>query len=93
MREAITHPAGTPNAVTLLREGWSLLVDQLGVRRATEFVVLLERGRGDTVEDIIQYWGDVSIDEIHSQVLSWKHRQSALPADRLEGHTRQGDIV
>ncbi len=38
--------------------------------------IQLERGRGDTVENIIQYWGDMSIDEIHSQVISWKHRQS-----------------
>jgi len=46
------------------------------MRKATEFVILLERGRGDTVKGIIKYWGDMGIDEIHSQVISWKHCQS-----------------
>lgn len=77
----IHHPAGTTDAVTLLREGWSLLVEQLGVQKATEFVLLFERGQGDTVEDISRYWGDKSIDEIHSQVCSWKraHPQESEP--------------
>ena len=82
MKGTLTHPAGTTDAVTLLREGWSILVEQLGVRKATEFAVLLERGHGDSVEDITRYWGEASIDEIHERVLSWKHtqQQETLPS-------------
>ena len=59
-------------AISLLREGWTLLVEQLGVQRATQFVMLLERGQGDSVEEITQYWGDMSIEEIHHKVMMWK---------------------
>lgn len=78
MKGALTHPAGTTEAVTLLREGWSLLVNQLGVQKATAFVLLFERGKGDTVEEITRYWGDASIDEIHNKVCSWKQQQSSF---------------
>jgi len=81
MKGILTHPVGTAEAVTLLREGWSILVEQLGVQKATEFAVLLERGNGDTVEDIARYWGNMEIDDIHSQVLTWKEQQ-------LQGHVR-----
>ncbi len=77
MKGTLTHPAGAAEAVTLLREGWSLLVNQLGVQKATEFVLLFERGKGDTVEEITRYWGDAGIDEIHDKVRSWKQRQSS----------------
>lgn len=59
-------------AMSLLREGWTLLVEQLGVQRATQFVMLLERGQGDSVKEIAQYWGDLSIEEIHHKVMTWK---------------------
>ena len=77
MKGTLTHPAGTTEALTLLREGWTLLVNQLGVQKATEFVLLFERGKGDTVEEITRYWGDASIDEIHNKVRSWKQQQTA----------------
>ncbi len=37
----------------------------------------LERGQGDSVEEIARYWGDKNIDEIHQQVITWKSQQSA----------------
>jgi hypothetical protein len=61
-----------PEAISLLREGWHLLIDQLGIQNATRFVILIERGQGDSVEDIARYWGDKTIDEIHQQVMTWK---------------------
>ena len=63
------------NAGDILREGWSALVDTLGIQKATRFVVLLERGKGDSVQEIAQYWGDSSIDEIHRQVSEWASRK------------------
>lgn len=63
------------NAGDILREGWSALVDTIGIQKATRFVVLLERGKGDSVQEIAQYWGDTSVDEIHHQVTEWASRK------------------
>lgn len=56
----------------VVEEGWRVLVEQLGIQKATQFVMLLERGKGDSVQEISDYWGDTSIDEIHDQVTAWK---------------------
>ena len=65
-------------ANAIIREGWKVLVEQLGVQKATKFVVLLERGKGDSVKEIADYWGDARIDEIYNQVMAWKAKtQSA----------------
>ena len=69
------------DALSLIHEGWTLLVDQLGVQKATQFVVLLERGKGDTVEDIAAYWGEASIEDIYTRVTEWKvHSPQFQPA-------------
>ena len=59
----------------VVEEGWEILVEKLGLQKATQFVILLERGKGDSVQEINSYWGDASIDEIHNQVMAWKARQ------------------
>ncbi len=59
------------DAGDVVREGWKALVDSLGLLKATQFVVLLERGKGDTVEEIAQYWGSSDIEKIHSRVSEW----------------------
>ncbi|MEK6303153.1 MAG: hypothetical protein AABO41_20770 [Acidobacteriota bacterium] len=59
----------------LVEEGWKVLVEQLGIQKATQFVILLERGKGDSVQEINDYWGDTSIGEIHNQVTEWKTTQ------------------
>lgn len=64
-----------PEALTLLREGWSILTEQLGLEKATQFVILLERGPGESVQEIAEYWGNRSIEEIHNQVVEWKNRR------------------
>lgn len=64
---------------TIIGEGWRALVERLGLQKATQFVVLLERGKGDSVQEIIEYWGDASIDEIYAQVETWKANR--LPAN------------
>ena len=60
----------------IVQEGWKVLVAKLGLQKATQFVVLLERGKGDSVKEINDYWGNASIDEIYNQVSSWKVSQS-----------------
>jgi hypothetical protein len=56
----------------IVQEGWQVLVAKLGLQKATQFVVLLERGKGDSVKEIGDYWGNADIDEIYHRVASWK---------------------
>jgi len=35
-------------------------------------IVLMEQEKVDSVKDITEYWGDVSIEEISDRVLKWK---------------------
>ncbi len=65
-----------PEAISLLQEGWRLLIEQLGIQKATQFIMLIERGQGDSVNEITSYWGDMSIEEIHHQVMKWKTMSS-----------------
>jgi hypothetical protein len=65
----------TPIDHGVVEEGWKVLVEQLGIQKATQFVILLERGKGDSVQEISNYWGDTSIEEIHDRVIEWKTRQ------------------
>jgi hypothetical protein len=37
--------------------------------------VLLERGKGDSVKEIKDYWGQASIEEVYQQVAAWKNRR------------------
>ncbi len=62
-----------PEAPGLIREGWNLLVEKLGLQKATQFVVLLERGKGDSVREIADFWGKSSIEDIHRRVVAWKN--------------------
>ena len=55
-----------------MRKGWKVLVEHLGLPQALQFVVLPERGKGDAVAEIKEYWGDASIDEIHARIMQWK---------------------
>lgn len=59
----------------IVREGWKILVTKLGLQKATQFVVLLERGKGDSVKELSDYWGNASIDEIYNRVTDWKNKQ------------------
>ncbi|MCI0622695.1 MAG: hypothetical protein L0387_13720 [Acidobacteria bacterium] len=59
----------------LVQDGWRILVEQLGLEKAIQFVVLLERGKGNSVKEIADYWGDASIDEIHNRVTAWRAKQ------------------
>ncbi len=72
-----------PESIALIREGWNLLVENLGVEKATQFVVLIERGKGDTVQEIHDYWGKANIEEIHQRVLAWKAKR---PTNRETVH-------
>lgn len=57
---------------SVVHEGWNVLVEQLGLRKATEFVIQLERGQGDSIKEIADYWGDASLDDIQNRIKQWK---------------------
>ncbi len=59
----------------IVREGWDLLVEKLGLQKATQFVVLLERGKGNSIKEIAEFWGNSNIDEIHGRVVAWKNAE------------------
>ena len=69
-----TSTAATNEPADLLRKGWKVLVEHLGLPQATQFVVLLERGKGDSVAEIAEFWGEADGDEIHARILEWKRR-------------------
>jgi hypothetical protein len=58
----------------LVREGWELLVKHLGLPKAIQFVILLERGKGDSVAEFKEYWGEASVDDIHARIMQWKEQ-------------------
>jgi hypothetical protein len=65
-----------PDAI--IREGWEILVKNLGLDKATQFVILLEHGKGDSVKEIAEYWGDATIEEIYNRVMEWEKRKEKL---------------
>ena len=59
----------------IVQEGWKVLVAKLGLQKATQFVVLLERGKGDSIQELNDYWGNANIVEIYNRVTSWKNNR------------------
>ena len=60
------------SATNIIQEGGKIMVEELGLPEAPQFVLLLERGQGDSVKEVRDYWGDAGIDEIHQRVSAWK---------------------
>lgn len=49
----------------VIREGWNTLVKEMGVVKATRFLIAFERGEGDSVKEIKRFWRGKSLDEIY----------------------------
>ncbi len=58
----------TTNESDIVQEDCKVLVTKSGLQKAVQFVVLLERGKGDSVKEINDYWGNASIEEFYNQV-------------------------
>ncbi len=69
-----SHAMPQPASPDLIRKGWEILVQQLGINQATRFVVAIERGEGDTILDIQEYWKDATVHDIHEQIMDAKDR-------------------
>ena len=73
MSTSTTEPSETAD---LIRKGWQVLAEHPGLPQALQFVVLLERGQGDTVAEIKDYWEETSIDEMHAGIMQWKEQRA-----------------
>ena len=58
----------------IIKKGWNTLVDSLGIADATRFIVTFERGEGDSVKEIKEFWKDKSIEQIHKEILDAKRK-------------------
>jgi hypothetical protein len=65
----------------LVREGWELLVKHLGLPKAIQFVILLERGKGDSVAEFKEYWGEASVDDITLGLCNGKNNAPELQTE------------
>ena len=52
----------------VIRKGWETLVREMGLAKATRFLVAFERGEGDSVKEIKRYWRGKSLDEVYRTV-------------------------
>ncbi len=43
----------------IVKKGWDILVENLGITDATRFIVSFERGKGDSVQKINKFWGKI----------------------------------
>lgn len=59
---------------TIVKKGWKLLVDNMGEADATRFIVSFERGTGDSIQEIRNFWGDKKAEEIHRDILEAKKK-------------------
>jgi hypothetical protein len=66
------------NTKALIREGWEILIKKFGLQKATELAMRLERGKGDSVKEIAEYWGDATIEEIHNRVIDWTAKAESI---------------
>ncbi len=58
----------------LLLRGWNALVEKLGYADATRFVMLLDKGSGDSVKYFRDLWKDKSAEEIYRKMVARRQR-------------------
>ncbi len=58
--------------------GWQALVDRLGYADATRFVMLLDKGSGDSVRYFGDLWKDKSAEDIYQEMLTARQTLHAV---------------
>lgn len=66
----ITARKLTPDEI--MKEGWQALVKHFGYTYATAFLMSIEKGEGDSVEELGRRWDDRSVQEVHEEIMKWK---------------------
>ena len=54
----------------LILRGWEALVEKLGYADANRFVMLLDKGSGDSVKYFRNLWKDTSAEEIYRKMVA-----------------------
>lgn len=64
-------------------------MDHTGIQKATRFVILIEQGKGDSVKEIVDYWGNT---DLRPFITESKHggMKSGL---RLDGKRRKSVVI
>jgi hypothetical protein len=58
----------------LASRGWDALVEKLGYADATRFVMMLDKGSGDSVTYFRELWKDTSAEEIYRRMMVRRQR-------------------
>ena len=59
---------------TLIKKGLNSLVRSLGIGGASRFILGIERGEGDSVQEFRKMWKGKSAREIHRNILENKRK-------------------
>lgn len=55
----------TQMEIRLIEEGWSALVERLGLAEATRFVMLLDRRTGGALQHLQHLWSGTAVGMVH----------------------------
>jgi hypothetical protein len=71
-----THKRNLPvqAKLRLVSRGWNALVEKLGYADATRFVMLLDKGSGDSVKYFRDLWKDQSAEEVHRRIVARRQK-------------------
>jgi len=58
----------------LREKAWKILVKELGIIDATRFVISVEPGSGDSVEEYRKMWQGKSIEQIHKEIIEAQNK-------------------
>jgi hypothetical protein len=53
-------------------DDWKCLVAEVGLLEATRLIMAENLGQGDSVKELNNIWGDVSVSQIHAMILAEK---------------------
>lgn len=68
------HGTASKVDLQLVSRGWDALVEKLGHADATRFVMLLDKGSGDSVKYFRELWKDTSSEEIYRKMIIRRQR-------------------
>ena len=61
---------------SIVSRGWAALVEKLGYADATQFIMLLDKGSGDSVEYFRELWKDTSAEGIYRAMIARRQEGS-----------------
>ncbi len=69
----MTHKRTAPAAEqAVIDRGIEVLIKELGRPETLKFILAIERGSGDSVEEFKELWGNKTAREIHQEIMAAK---------------------